>query len=244
MDYGTLKENIRDLAFEDDAQMEEYESIVVNAINRSISTISQEVAPIKSFVEVTLDGYEEVEIIEAEFNANKTHYYILEFTPIDTGYAAWYVQCTQDSVYDSGQTYYIKADYYHLNMPSLTDGSFLDFDDTPVQVDNGDKFIPFNDYDIETGDTIVVSGDNVGIFRLYYRAAHEPYTADTEDDVILPLPLKAHHLVPLLCAYYVWLDDDIQKATMYYNQYESLANALIMRQERPRMRVRTDWRGY
>ena len=48
MNYGELKQNIRDLAFEEDEQMEEYETIVVNAINRSLSTIEQEVAPIKN----------------------------------------------------------------------------------------------------------------------------------------------------------------------------------------------------
>ena len=236
MNYGELKENIRDLGFEDDAQMEEYESIVINAINRSISFISLNIAPIKAYVDVTQDGYEAKEITEEEFNAAKTKYYVHG--------ASGYVQCTEDSVFDSGETYYAVAVYYHHNMRSLTEGAFLDFSDTPVKIDDGDKFIPFNDFDIETGDTVVIDGSEHGTYRIYYKAAHTPYTEDTPDDTPLPLPLKVHHLVPLLCAHYVWLDDDIQKATMYFNQYETQSNMILITQESPRMRVRTDWRGY
>ena len=191
MNYGELKENIRDLAFEEDEQMEEYETIVINAINRSLSTIEQEVAPIRKYVEIEQDGTDE--------------------------------------------------EYQFYVMPSLTGGMFLSFDTTPVRIDEGDEYVPFGDYDIETGDTIVMSGAEEGTFRVFYKSAHEPYTKDTADETELPLPLRAHHLVPLLCAYYVWLDDDQQKAIMYYNQYETLAQTLLANENMPRMRVRTDW---
>lgn len=191
MNYGELLTNIRDLAFEEDEQMEEYESIVVNAINRSLSTIEQEVAPIRKYIEIEQDG------TDTEFQ------------------------------------FYV--------MPSLTGGMFLDFDANPVQINDGDEYVPFGDFDVETGDTIVMSGEIVGTFRIFYKSSHVPYTAETEDTVQLPLPLRAHHLVPLLCAYYVWLDDDQQKAIMYYNQYETLANVLLANAQKPRMRVRTDW---
>lgn len=191
MNYGELKQNIRDLAFEEDEQMVEYESIVINAINRSLSTIEQEVAPIRKYIEIEQDGTDE--------------------------------------------------EYQFYVMPSITAGKFLDFDTTPVRVDDGDEYVPFGDYEIETGDTVVISGDIEGVFRIYYKENHPQYTAQTPDSTELPIPLRAHHLVPLLCAYYVWLDDDQPKAIMYYNQYETLANALLANAMRPRMRVRTDW---
>ena len=191
MNYGELKQQIRDLAFEEDEQMEEYETIVINAINRSLSTIEQEVAPIRKYIEIEQDGTDE--------------------------------------------------EYQFYVMPSLTGGKFLDFDDNPVRIDDGDEYVPFGDFDIETGDTIVMDGAEEGTFRIFYKSAHTPYTADTADTVELPIPLRAHHLVPLLCAYYVWLDDDQQKAIMYYNQYETLAQVLLANAQRPRMRVRTDW---
>ena len=191
MNYGELKENIRDLAFEEDTQMEEYESIVINAINRALSTIEQEVAPIRKYIEIEQDGTDE--------------------------------------------------EYQFYNMQFLTNGLFLYFDTTPVRVDTGDEYVPFGDYQIEAGDTIVMSGAEEGTFRIFYKAAHAPYTVNIDDSTEIPLPLRAHHLVPLLCAYYVWLDDDLQKAVMYYNQYETLAATLLANENKPRMRVRTDW---
>ena len=191
MNYGELKENIRDLAFEEDDQMEEYESIVINAINRAITMIAEEVAPIRKYITIEQDGTDE--------------------------------------------------EYQYYNMPTLTKNMFLGFDDTPVQVDDGDKFVRFGDYEIETGNTIVMSGDEVGTFKIYYKSAHEPYSALTDDTADLPLPRKAHHLVPLLAAYYVWIDDDQAKAVMYYNQFETASQILIADEQKPRMRVRTDW---
>ena len=42
---------------------------------------------------------------------------------------------------------------------------------------------------------------------------------DTEDDYEIDLPDDLVELLPLLVAYHVWLDDDITKATMYYNNF-------------------------
>ncbi len=47
-----------------------------------------------------------------------------------------------------------------------------------------------------------------------------PITAKTKDTFEIELPEKVIDLVPLLMAHYVWLDDDVAKATMYYNEYE------------------------
>lgn len=42
---------------------------------------------------------------------------------------------------------------------------------------------------------------------------------DTEDTYEIDLPEDLVELLPLLVAYHVWLDDDITKATMYYNNF-------------------------
>lgn len=56
--------------------------------------------------------------------------------------------------------------------------------------------------------------------------APTPITKTTEDSFEIGLPDKVIDLVPLLMAHYVWLDDDIQKATMYYNEYEQFREQL------------------
>lgn len=52
-------------------------------------------------------------------------------------------------------------------------------------------------------------------------------TADTEDDQKINLPDNLMPLVPLLASHYIWLDDDITKATMYWNEYDQLKDQII-----------------
>lgn len=49
-------------------------------------------------------------------------------------------------------------------------------------------------------------------------------TEDTSDDFVIQLPEMASPLVKLLAGHYVWLDDDLTKATYYYNEYDDLLN--------------------
>ena len=41
-------------------------------------------------------------------------------------------------------------------------------------------------------------------------------------------------LIPLLAAHYIWLDDDITKATMYWNEYDQLKDQIIAVCRQPR----------
>lgn len=127
----------------------------------------------------------------------------------------------------------------YYNMPQLTRkqgvSKFLEFADTPVMVGT-EVYTKFNDFDIENGDTLVIDGTIEGEFKVFYKKAHTPFTLDTDDSTEIELPLKVHHLLPLLTAYYVWLEDEKSKAVDYYNQYEKLANAITEDAERPRMR--------
>jgi len=57
---------------------------------------------------------------------------------------------------------------------------------------------------------------------------------DTDDDFDIEIPNKLLVLVPLLASHYVWLDDDIEKAVTYWNEYDSLKNELMSDCTRPR----------
>ena len=121
---------------------------------------------------------------------------------------------------------------------------FLELSEMPVRFEkNGkDVFQKFGNYQVEMEHTIVINADeNKGTFRIYYNKACTPVTADTPDTFELELPEKVHHLVPLLAAYFLWLDDDAVKAAYYYNMYEAAYDRVLQNTERPRMRVRTDW---
>lgn len=222
MTYQELISNIRDLGFSDDAEMEEFGELVPNSINRAITEINLEVSPIIERYEFDLMG-DEVD---------------------DTG-----------KVIKKGD-----SGYLYITMPDI-DENFLDFADTPVHysearpVRKRDEqgnwvtelvetplYTRFNDYEIEAEDTVVINVDDLRLgnnqtysFRIFYKVLHEPFDGSQIDDNV-PLPLKTHHLVPLLASYYIWLEDEPTKASQYYNLYEQKKAELTVN-AKPRMRV-------
>lgn len=125
---------------------------------------------------------------------------------------------------------------------------FLDFAETPVlyEKDGEGMFVKFSNYQVEMGHTIVIDADeNKGSFRVYYNKECTQIGSETEDSFVPEIPLKVHHLIPLLAAYYLWLDDDAAKAAQYYNMYETELGLILQKDSQPRMRVVTDrgWGG-
>lgn len=62
----------------------------------------------------------------------------------------------------------------------------------------------------------------------------EPTTIDenTLDTTTINLPADVLEMLPILASYYVWLDDDIEKATYYWNQYDDMRNTMFNASER------------
>lgn len=123
---------------------------------------------------------------------------------------------------------------------------FLELADTPVLFEKNGKetYTKFGDYQIEMGHTLVINADeNKGSFRVYYNKACTTIDSATEDTFVPELPLKVHHMIPLLAAYYLWMDDDVAKASAYYNMYELEKADVEQKENAPRMRVVTEWRG-
>ena len=56
MNYGDLKDQIRDMGFSDDAEIEEFGELIPNSINRAIEEINLNVAPIIETYEIEQDG--------------------------------------------------------------------------------------------------------------------------------------------------------------------------------------------
>ena len=127
----------------------------------------------------------------------------------------------------------------------MTDRSgFIELGETPVLYEkNGtDMFKRFGDYQVEMEHTLVIDADkNKGSFRVYYVKECTQVNKDTPDTFVPEIPLKVHHLIPLLASYYLWLDDDAPKATQYYNMYETELSIALAKANKPRMRVVTDW---
>lgn len=49
----------------------------------------------------------------------------------------------------------------------------------------------------------------------------------TEDDDLINIPTELEVLLPLLTAHYIWLDDDITKATIYWNEFDDIKTQII-----------------
>ena len=130
----------------------------------------------------------------------------------------------------------------YIDMTDRT--GFLGLAETPVvfEVNGEETFRKFGDYQIEMGHTIVIKVDDYeGMFRIYYNKQCTDITSTTSDAFVPELPNKVHHLIPLLAAYYLWLDDDAAKAAQYYNMYETELALIMQKETAPRMRVVTEW---
>lgn len=74
-------------------------------------------------------------------------------------------------------------------------------------------------------DKIILPSDYHGEVMLDYRKAPPTVSADTPDEKI-DIPRDREHLLPLLTAAYVWLDDDSEKAYYYMSLYREGMAAL------------------
>lgn len=58
--------------------------------------------------------------------------------------------------------------------------------------------------------------------------------SDTSDEQKINVADNVRPLVSLLAAHWVWLDDDITKATMYWNEYDQMKADILAEAMRPR----------
>ena len=129
----------------------------------------------------------------------------------------------------------------YIDMEDIDDG-FLDFAQTAMlhDKDGTGRYVKFTDFDIINESTVLFDPTNYyGDFRIIYKVAHEDFTgteAQLRDE--LPLARKAHDLVPLLAAYYVWLEDEPTKAAQYYNLYEQERDTVVSSSQANKIKVR------
>lgn len=110
-------------------------------------------------------------------------------------------------------------------IPITLDGSFDKIDS--MQIIYGGRPFPFSDYTLEQGHIVVLNYALAGSFTIFYEKGVDLINTSTPDNFDIQIDSEAEHLVPLLASYHAWLDDDIQKATMYYNEYEQELNRIL-----------------
>ena len=116
-------------------------------------------------------------------------------------------------------------------VPITFDGTFDSFDNMQI-VQNG-NVLPFSDYTIEQDHIVVLNYALAGTFTIFFEKGVSLFTVSTPDETDIEIHPEAEHLVPLLASYHAWLDDDMQKAVLYYNEYEQERDRILTRwQER------------
>lgn len=195
MTYEELKNQIRDLGFGDDDDMDDFGDAVNNKINLALSEINQLIGGIISSYEVDIyksnypDGFAMIDMNDADG--------FLELADLP-------IICKR-----------VKKDGTHS------------------------EFIPFNDFDTrEDGRILFINAEDCeGTLKIYYKKEHAKVTEDTDESAEIDLPKKYHILVPLLSAYYIWQEDDQTRAIYCFNRYESLANQLMAKPNRVRIKA-------
>ena len=102
-------------------------------------------------------------------------------------------------------------------------GDFLRFSMPPVYREDGIP-VDFNaDYFIEGSRLILPHYAPEGDYCVTYEHLPTPITPDTPDEDAIDCERELCDLLPLVCAYYVWLDDDPDKAGAFYARYTEQA---------------------
>jgi len=116
-------------------------------------------------------------------------------------------------------------------VPITFDGTFDSFNNMQI-IQNGNA-LPFSDYTIEQDHIVVLNYALAGTFTIFFEKGVTLFTVSTPDEADIEIHPEAEHLVPLLASYHAWLDDDMQKAVLYYNEYEQERDKILTRwQER------------
>lgn len=120
--------------------------------------------------------------------------------------------------------------FYVIDMgEEVTD--FLAWDNKPYIKASG-KVIYLNEYFHEEENKLLLNASD-GLEKVYvpYKVAPTKITEDTEADFEIELDETVQPLLPLLASYFIWLDDDSTKATLYYNNYDDLKNQILANNE-------------
>lgn len=109
---------------------------------------------------------------------------------------------------------------------------FVDFYGNPIITNNGRREV-FTDYRVEGKTIINLPEDFIGDLDVYYKAYPTRITDETPDDFEIELDRLVQPLIALLASYFIWLDDDERKATMYFNQYDQQKDLILAINKEP-----------
>lgn len=138
--------------------------------------------------------------------------------------------------------------YASYDMQSLIENekgkstSFMGFaNNNPVVYleENGD--ISFCDYNILEDRLLLLKKSMNGEFEVFYKKYPEMITEGTDDGHEIEFRPEVANLIPLLCAWRIFKDDDETKAAQYYNEYLQMKSEITVPSEVKRRSFKIDF---
>ena len=129
-------------------------------------------------------------------------------------------------IQDGTQSGVVRYDLSDLCEDANGNKNFESLYGTATRVYNNASY-SFRNYTVEQNKIILMDASLPGTFTFFYTPIWADITTDTQDDFEIPIAHEVEQLLPLLTAYYVWLDDDERKAVMYYNQFDSMKSEIL-----------------
>lgn len=218
MTYGELKLNLVSLGFEEETILEEYAQIIVDATNEALRMIYYDVVQQligyykRTEPKITISSVDEHGSTIIPFKGNDTKITLTVkakddgILVLDNGYSEKRI-----SIGKGITTVDFDAENAYLYKNLEEDEYITAYCVFPITADTRDP----DDYF-----TLTAKMEWVNI-------PPELVTLDSDDEMIMELPDNIIALLPILTAYMVWLDDDVVKATYYWNMYETFRERII-----------------
>lgn len=153
------------------------------------------------------------------------------------------VKGTYTVTVENGDEGLIDIDLYEETEDEQGNVTFETLDGLPnYRPVNASYEIDFADYRLDAERYLVLNAFRTGTYTFYYRKrvplVDETWTEEDE----LPIEYAVEHMLPLLTAYYMWLDDDAEIATRWYNEYDTLKAEYLTRKAEKSLRatIRSD----
>ena len=102
------------------------------------------------------------------------------------------------------------------------------------KVDGRIQVLPFADFKIVQNTLVYLNQDITGDVTFFYRKRPTLVTLTSADSDIVDIDYKAEPLLALLASYFIWVDDDREKATIWYNEYTDNRDMILATSQQPK----------
>ena len=102
------------------------------------------------------------------------------------------------------------------------------------EVDGRIQVLPFADFKVIQDKIVYINQDVDGTVTFFYRKRPTQITLTSADSDQVDIEYKAEPLLALLASYFIWIDDDREKASLWYNEYTDERDMIFATSQTPK----------